>query len=104
MIRRPPRSTLFPYTTLFRSVLERAAQHHFRGHGEQRDHEQRISGKRRPGHAREASREDCTQPEFVHVAASLSSRYPTPRTVRIGADRPPKLGFFRRKLPSPPTT
>src|SRR2546422_7741805 len=25
MIRRPPRSTLFPYTTLFRSGLERAA-------------------------------------------------------------------------------
>src|SRR2546422_10314593 len=25
MIRRPPRSTLFPYTTLFRSVHERAA-------------------------------------------------------------------------------
>src|SRR3712207_8242818 len=24
MIRRPPRSTLFPYTTLFRSVFERA--------------------------------------------------------------------------------
>src|SRR3712207_8794548 len=24
MIRRPPRSTLFPYTTLFRSVVERA--------------------------------------------------------------------------------
>src|SRR5260370_42201232 len=28
MIRRPPRSTLFPYTTLFRS------EHHRRGHGE----------------------------------------------------------------------
>src|SRR5256885_6350583 len=26
MIRRPPRSTLFPYTTLFRSVLEQARQ------------------------------------------------------------------------------
>src|SRR5260221_14650245 len=26
MIRRPPRSTLFPYTTLFRSVLERYNQ------------------------------------------------------------------------------
>src|SRR3712207_7723422 len=25
MIRRPPRSTLFPYTTLFRSVSERSA-------------------------------------------------------------------------------
>src|SRR2546426_7472840 len=26
MIRRPPRSTLFPYTTLFRSILDRQAQ------------------------------------------------------------------------------
>src|SRR2546429_5775224 len=26
MIRRPPRSTLFPYTTLFRSALERVAK------------------------------------------------------------------------------
>src|SRR5688572_31592792 len=39
MIRRPPRSTLFPYTTLFRSALVRAAQPatprvlHARGHG-----------------------------------------------------------------------
>src|SRR3989454_4988306 len=28
MIRRPPRSTLFPYTTLFRSVTDLAAPHH----------------------------------------------------------------------------
>src|SRR5262249_61865647 len=27
MIRRPPRSTLFPYTTLFRSVFEVCAKH-----------------------------------------------------------------------------
>src|SRR5256885_17129559 len=27
MIRRPPRSTLFPYTTLFRSVPARGARH-----------------------------------------------------------------------------
>src|SRR2546427_9576300 len=27
MIRRPPRSTLFPYTTLFRSALDRPHQH-----------------------------------------------------------------------------
>src|SRR2546422_8622793 len=38
MIRRPPRSTLFPYTTLFRSVLGRATEpmepgHHAAGHG-----------------------------------------------------------------------
>src|SRR5689334_24733646 len=28
MIRRPPRSTLFPYTTLFRSRWPRASRHH----------------------------------------------------------------------------
>src|SRR5215475_15160133 len=31
MIRRPPRSTLFPYTTLFRSAAERAHQRHRHG-------------------------------------------------------------------------
>src|SRR2546430_8871204 len=38
MIRRPPRSTLFPYTTLFRSVQ---ALHHpqARGEGDRRDGE-----------------------------------------------------------------
>src|SRR3712207_7823110 len=30
MIRRPPRSTLFPYTTLFRSRSQRAGSHHER--------------------------------------------------------------------------
>src|SRR5256885_10591862 len=29
MIRRPPRSTLFPYTTLFRSALHRCGRHPF---------------------------------------------------------------------------
>src|SRR2546425_5030587 len=29
MIRRPPRSTLFPYTTLFRSVLDAKRTHRF---------------------------------------------------------------------------
>src|SRR2546430_13316790 len=34
MIRRPPRSTLFPYTTLFRSVLVLVAQRRPIGHGD----------------------------------------------------------------------
>src|SRR5688572_31498793 len=33
MIRRPPRSTLFPYTTLFRSVLDRLMQQRARPAG-----------------------------------------------------------------------
>src|SRR5438445_10109082 len=31
MIRRPPRSTLFPYTTLFRSVIGKAGKSRWRG-------------------------------------------------------------------------
>src|SRR5689334_24513780 len=50
MIRRPPRSTLFPYTTLFRSVLGRrvgeCGRCHERAGGEQRDDEKR----RQAGH------------------------------------------------------
>src|SRR5260370_15681487 len=40
MIRRPPRSTLFPYTTLFRSFLFN------QGRGVEREHEHRNAGKR----------------------------------------------------------
>src|SRR5258708_16264915 len=32
MIRRPPRSTLFPYTTLFRSTASLQCVHHVAGH------------------------------------------------------------------------
>src|SRR3712207_8951759 len=32
MIRRPPRSTLFPYTTLFRSLLQHSMSRHQRAH------------------------------------------------------------------------
>src|SRR2546430_6006427 len=35
MIRRPPRSTLFPYTTLFRSVVGRQRPGHVAGGGDQ---------------------------------------------------------------------
>src|SRR5690349_23926690 len=31
MIRRPPRSTLFPYTTLFRFIADRGRAHRWRG-------------------------------------------------------------------------
>src|SRR4029079_19829838 len=37
MIRRPPRSTLFPYTTLFRSSLSQSVGHHMIG-GEARNY------------------------------------------------------------------
>src|SRR3712207_8947869 len=46
MIRRPPRSTLFPYTTLFRSLLKDDLASH--GHQDQRLH-QRLQGDKNLG-------------------------------------------------------
>src|SRR5256885_12472084 len=56
MIRRPPRSTLFPYPTLFRSVVVRRAhdveagpRQGQRGDGGRREHARRIGHGRRVG-------------------------------------------------------
>src|SRR2546430_6887737 len=50
MIRRPPRSTLFPYTTLFRSELRDGAAHHGRsgrrGHRQERHPLRGLAGPR----------------------------------------------------------
>src|SRR3989454_4693691 len=44
MIRRPPRSTLFPYTTLFRSVAAAIVDHHhFGGVGERQQRVARLA-------------------------------------------------------------
>src|SRR3712207_8390683 len=48
MIRRPPRSTLFPYTTLFRSQGERRRRGLERGDEGHRDH----AAQQRPGRRR----------------------------------------------------
>src|SRR5256884_8077943 len=45
MIRRPPRSTLFPYTTLFRSPSCHCAKHHDPGHDPQFRLTRRVAGK-----------------------------------------------------------
>src|SRR3989442_11261711 len=70
MIRRPPRSTLFPYTTLFRSRLEQAAGALVAGQtverGPQRATEQR--GVRRPatvGRSEEHTSELQSRPHLV---------------------------------------
>src|SRR5690242_21333818 len=54
MIRRPPRSTLFPYTTLFRSGGDRGDAHHerearrvvVRHAAEERGHDRRAAARR----------------------------------------------------------
>src|SRR5690348_18075361 len=52
MLRRPPRSTLFPYTTLFRSVEELGADAYVYGtadlHGKPHDIIARVDGRKPP--------------------------------------------------------
>src|SRR3546814_7921895 len=65
MIRRPPRSTrtdtLFPYTTLFRSLAARARVDRHRGEDDREGHEQDREDRGRPGEeiARAARRKDA---------------------------------------------
>src|SRR3712207_7933592 len=60
MIRRPPRSTLFPYTTLFRSRLARdvgpVEPQHVLGRLGDEPLAQRVVGQQRLGHPRERAR------------------------------------------------
>src|SRR3712207_9119207 len=55
MIRRPPRSTLFPYTTLFRSATVRVlhARHDHDGHRAARAHAATVGGRDPGGHIRQ---------------------------------------------------
>src|SRR3712207_6989966 len=52
MIRRPPRSTLFPYTTLFRSRIPGAGHRLLRQHGVDTLLQDQPGRGRRDGHAR----------------------------------------------------
>src|SRR2546426_8912965 len=72
MIRRPPRSTLFPYTTLFRSPCRtlcdaphHEAQHRIRPAAKKRDyHEtQSLSGRAKQGTFRPPARGDAMRSE-----------------------------------------
>src|SRR5256885_6729015 len=46
MIRRPPRSTLFPYTTLFRSLSQRELPRVLGGRGRRAENSRRLCGRR----------------------------------------------------------
>src|SRR5256886_17393109 len=100
MIRRPPRSTLFPYTTLFRSVRgpeEPGAQEDVgvdlaRGPGEGRRrgggvHAYLCSGGREPGALRgwPETRGDpavCLKPRLIPFTCRRRGRRPSPSSAR----------------------
>src|SRR2546427_11846743 len=113
MIRRPPRSTLFPYTTLFRSLeLERvrAPERHRQVPGFEPS-AQALLGSRREHHAADR-RAHCGRADLVveqgHLPAeSLGPGALQPLLRRIAAARRPcprplRSGRLRRRRPAPP--
>src|ERR1035438_3348995 len=67
MIRRPPRSTLFPYTTLFRSLYRKSAAGLPGGIHDVLEHHVSL-GAPIAGRANEALHQDAVEPVFLHPA------------------------------------
>src|SRR5258705_8891900 len=74
MIRRPPRSTLFPYTTLFRSwpVARAGASHRLDRTAHGRHRPDAAGPARRPAHARSRSEEHTSELQSLrHLVCRL---------------------------------
>src|SRR3712207_7472279 len=71
MIRRPPRSTLFPYTTLFRSILERTSS----GRREARSRGVRFGRPKAIGDAQWAHFEQQIRRSEEHTSELQSRQY-----------------------------
>src|SRR3712207_7960995 len=100
MIRRPPRSTLFPYTTLFRSQLSSAAR------GPARLQALAAPARRRPGPRRLQHRRGREPPRSEEHTSELQSRqYLVCRLLLEKKTLSPPLPLLPTPLPrSPPTT
>src|SRR5438874_7832109 len=97
MIRRPPRSTLFPYTTLFRSGAEQKPDHHALaqasrrrpaspalGRGEKRAFAGRLRDRRRSGHHpdRKSTRLNSSHVEISYAVFCLKKKKKKKKTIK----------------------
>src|SRR5258708_30257153 len=100
MIRRPPRSTLFPYTTLFRSVLGALAVAHDRRHHQQAQppaHDHQVGEESRQRQAeiedreidRKSTRLNSSHQIISYAVFCLKKK----NTVEQGTSNPPSSGF-----------
>src|SRR3989441_13239280 len=83
MIRRPPRSTLFPYTTLFRSRLAAVHRKRFRQNQHPVESVEQAEG---PGHPERQARIDSAKP-----ASDGRPEY-EPDNFGLGLDYMPRIG------------
>src|SRR5699024_11662293 len=73
MIRRPPRSTLFPYTTLFRSRIPRM----FRRNGARRGRKSRAAAPRRAARDRKSTRLNSSHVSISYAVFCLKKKKET---------------------------
>src|SRR5882762_11855798 len=98
MIRRPPRSTLFPYTTLFRSVQLAITLHrdHLRASGSQRAREVTETGTELDGEvAGPQARQRRQRGEELLIAEEIL----TPAFLRAQAVPAQQLGWLHSRHP-----
>src|SRR5258705_5073628 len=79
MIRRPPRSTLFPYTTLFRSV------HHGDHRAEVADHRQQALARPAPVHVAVSLDRKSTRLNSSHLGISYAVFCLKKKNIKAGA-------------------
>src|SRR5260370_10176150 len=92
MIRRPPRSTLFPYTTLFRSHVAAAlGQRRRDGQLAEKPRQRRRPGERKHGQRQPRRPHRAHRPETVDRRLAPLGPPQQPRTARPGyGERAPK--------------
>src|SRR3989441_12652871 len=107
MIRRPPRSTLFPYTPLFRSRLAPPHSPAPLDHGERLPEARRVPDRESPNavdDAPEESRQDASRPYLDEGRGALGREAPDPirppdpapaLLAEEGLDPPPRAGHRR---------
>src|SRR3989441_9206491 len=109
MIRRPPRSTLFPYTTLFRSIARDRERHVLLTHARKLKGQNEVilrlihvegghpDPAPRPRHDGRRTTEEAVE-QHIHLALDVSKRLPT---LQGGRKRTPTLDCHTQLLLPP---
>src|SRR5687768_17838519 len=101
MIRQPPRSTLFPYTTLFRSLPPHVSEHEREHDGPEEHHEHRgedadrKSTRLNSSHGYISYAVFCLKKKNWQSPSLLKPNGSTSRTAALWANRPPPLTIPR---------
>src|SRR2546430_7887077 len=77
MIRRPPRSTLFPYTTLFRSDAARRQAEHGRAREDAEEHLDFEAVSRKPDADRKSTRLNSSHSQISYAVFCLKKKKKT---------------------------